>query len=68
MIKISLTIRYRAARYILQNEKLLRKSFTLLYLKCLHPKEAYCVLDEIHQGACGNHPKGRSLANKAMRQ
>ena len=68
MIKISPTIRYRAARYILQNGKLLRKSFTLLYLKRLHPEEAHRVLNEIHQGACGNHPKGRSLAYKAMRQ
>ena len=61
-------IRHRAARYTLQNEILLHKSFTLPYLRCLHPKEAHRVLDEIHQGACGNHPKGRSLAYKAMRQ
>ncbi|KAJ4715114.1 Retrovirus-related Pol polyprotein from transposon opus [Melia azedarach] len=61
-------LKYRAARYCLIEGVLYRRSFTMPYLRCLHPDEADYVLREIHEGACGNHSGGRSLAYKALRQ
>ena len=38
------------------------------YLRCLDAEEARYVLEEIHEGVCGNHTAGRSLAHKVTRQ
>ena len=35
---------------------------------CLDSEEARYVLEEIHEGVCGNHTAGRSLAHKVTRQ
>ncbi|KAJ4713136.1 Retrovirus-related Pol polyprotein from transposon 17.6 [Melia azedarach] len=61
-------LKYCAARYCIIEGVLYRRSFTMPYLRCLHPDEADYVLREIHKGACGNHSGGRSLAYKALRQ
>ena len=37
------------------------------YLKCLTLDEAMYVLQEIHEGVCGNHSRPRSLAGKTVR-
>lgn len=37
-------------------------------MRCLGPKEARYVLEEIHEGVCGNHISSRSLAHKTLRQ
>ncbi|XP_020272215.1 uncharacterized protein LOC109847393 [Asparagus officinalis] len=38
------------------------------YLRCLRPSKASYVLREIHEGACGNHPGARTLAQKVIHQ
>ena len=64
----SAKLRIRAARYILIDDVLYKKSFSLLYLRCLGPNEAHYVLREIHEGICGNHLGSRSLSHKTLRQ
>lgn len=59
-------IRVKAARYAVINGHLYRKSLTGPYLRCLEPGQARKLLEEIHEGVCGNHSGGRSLAHKAL--
>ena len=35
---------------------------------CLHPKKVNDLLAELHEGVCGGHAEGRSLAHRAMTQ
>ncbi|XP_062100745.1 uncharacterized protein LOC133806667 [Humulus lupulus] len=59
-------LRLRAQRYSMIHGTLYRKSFNGPYLRCLRPSEAKKLLEEIHEGTCGNHTGGRSLAHKAL--
>ncbi|KAM1599518.1 hypothetical protein ACFXTN_022092 [Malus domestica] len=61
-------IRYKSARYLIINDQLYKRGFTLPYLRCLTPAEAEIVLREIHEGVCGDHVGFRSLAHKTFRQ
>ena len=36
------------------------------YLLCLHPDKVNELLTELHEGLCGSHVKGHSLAHQAM--
>ncbi|RVW61350.1 hypothetical protein CK203_032063 [Vitis vinifera] len=47
---------------------LYKRSFTGPYLRCLGHSEAQYVLAELHEGICGNHSGGRSLAHRAHSQ
>ncbi|RVW30441.1 hypothetical protein CK203_090815 [Vitis vinifera] len=47
---------------------LYKRSFTGPYLRCLGHSEAQYVLAELHEGICGNHTGGRSLAHRAHSQ
>ena len=60
-------IRRVASRFWLSTDKkLYRRSFGGPYLLCLHPGKVNEVLTELHEGVCGNHVGGRSLAHRAM--
>ena len=37
-------------------------------MKCLTPEQGQYVLVELHEGICGNHPGGRTLAHRAHTQ
>ena len=56
----------RAARYALIDNHLYRKSFTGPYLRYLNSEDARRLLEEIHEGVCGNHSGGRRFAHKAL--
>jgi hypothetical protein len=61
-------VRCRAARYIIQNDVLDKRSFIHPILWCLSEEdEAYHVLRKIHEGICGNHSGKIALAHKAFR-
>ena len=61
-------IRQVAARYWLSaDHKLYQRSFGGPYLSCLHP-EKVSFLAELHDGVCGIHVGGCSLAHRAMTQ
>ena len=56
-----------AARYwLLANRKLYQRSFGGPYLLCLHPEKVSELLVELHDGVCGSHVGGRSLAHRVM--
>ncbi|XP_065620118.1 uncharacterized protein LOC136063531 [Quercus suber] len=59
-------LRIRAARYVLIDEVLYKGGFSQPYLRCLTPDEANYVLREVHEGACGNHSRVRSLIHKVV--
>ncbi|XP_059650498.1 uncharacterized protein LOC132296304 [Cornus florida] len=61
-------IRSNVAKYTIMHNQLYRRSFSGPYLKCVTPTEARQILRTIHEGVCGNHLGGRSLAHKAMTQ
>ncbi|KAL0410739.1 UNVERIFIED_CONTAM: hypothetical protein Slati_3663600 [Sesamum latifolium] len=56
-----------SGRFFLKGGYLFKKSFATLALRCLNPKEAWEVMKEIHEGSCGNHAGGQSLATKILR-
>ena len=58
------TSRYRLSA----NRKLYRRSFGGPYLLCLHPGKVDELLAELHEGLCGDHAGGCSLAHRAMTQ
>ncbi|XP_050247037.1 uncharacterized protein LOC126694685 [Quercus robur] len=60
-------VRVRSARYVLMNEVLYKRGFSQPYLRCLASDEANYVLREVHEGACGNHSRARSLVHKVVR-
>ena len=60
-------LRVRSARYLLMDEVLYKRGFLQPYLRCLAPDEANYILREIHEGACGNHSRAKSLVHKVVR-
>ncbi|XP_065041591.1 uncharacterized protein LOC135675241 [Musa acuminata AAA Group] len=61
-------LRRTQAWYSVVGGKLYRRGFSQPLLLCLAPPEANTVLAELHEGICGEHIGGRTLAFKALRQ
>ena len=61
-------LRVRASKFTILQDTLYKKGYSLPLLRCLSPEEAHYTLREIHEGICGNHSGGRTLAHKALRQ
>ena len=62
-------IKCKALKYWVSKEGLLyRRSFTGPYLLCVYPEMVKNFLFEIHEGICGSHTGGRSLAHRAIYQ
>ena len=61
-------LRMRASKFTILQDILYKKGYSLPLLWRLSPGEANYALREIHEGICGNHFGGHSLANKALRQ
>ncbi|KAM1680318.1 hypothetical protein COP1_037765 [Malus domestica] len=59
-------LQIKSARYYMWNGILVRRSYTGPHLRCLAPPDYLKVLSSIHEGVCGNHSGGRSLAQKAL--
>lgn len=55
-------IQTKAAHYVLIDGELYRKSYGGPHLKYLTSKEAEMILEEIHEGDCGNHSVGGTMA------
>jgi hypothetical protein len=57
----------KAPKYWVSKEgSLYKRSFTGPYLLCVHPEMVKNFLFEIHEGICGSHTGGRSLAHRAI--
>ena len=61
-------IQVQSARFSLIGGQLFKRSLSSPYLKCLTPEQGQYVLAELHEGICGNHPIGITLAHKAHTQ
>ena len=45
-------LKIRAAKFVLMDKVLYKRSFSQSYLRCLTPDESYYVMRDIHEGAC----------------
>ncbi|KAJ9560378.1 hypothetical protein OSB04_005538 [Centaurea solstitialis] len=62
-------VRLKSSRYTIFDDQLYRRSTTGLILRCVVNKQQIDrILEEMHDGECGNHSGGRSLANRISRQ
>lgn len=62
-------IRRKSPRYWVSEEgKLYERSYSGLYLLCVHPEAINVLLEELHEGICGSYMRGRSLAHMAFTQ
>jgi hypothetical protein len=58
----------RSKGFVLVNSKLYRRGTRLgVLMKCVTKEEGYDILQEIHEGVCGNHATSRTLVGKAYR-
>ncbi|XP_016169100.1 uncharacterized protein LOC107611716 [Arachis ipaensis] len=57
----------RATSFTLIGVDLYKRGFSQPLLCCLSKDEAKVVMDEVHEGVCGNHIGGMSLASKIAR-
>ncbi|XP_020207606.1 uncharacterized protein LOC109792598 [Cajanus cajan] len=60
-------LRTQAARYSVVSGELYKRGFSSPLLKCVNSEQADYVLREIHEGICGSHSGGRTLAAKVLR-
>ena len=54
--------------WLSEDHKLYKCSFSGPYLLCVHPKLTESLLEELHEGICGSHTRGRSLAHRVITQ
>ncbi|XP_057746213.1 uncharacterized protein LOC130965471 [Arachis stenosperma] len=66
-IKDNKAFKRRAASFTLIGTKLYKRGFSQPLLRCLSTEEAKIAMDEAHEGVCGNHIGGISLASKVAR-
>ena len=59
-------LRVRSARYVILNDVLYKRGFSQPYLRCLSPNKTNYVLRKVHEGACENHSRARSLIHKVV--
>ena len=50
--------RLKVARYMIYDDNLYRRGYSMLLLKCVTPSEVEYIMREIHKGICGNHTRG----------
>ncbi|XP_037492674.1 protein NYNRIN-like [Jatropha curcas] len=63
-----LVLRKMALKYVLADGELYRKAWNGMLLRCVDKKEGVEIMKKIHEGVCGTHLSGMSLAQKIMRQ
>ena len=61
-------VQIQSARFSVVDGQLYKRSLGRPYLMCLTPEQGHYVLAELHEGICGNHPGGRTLAHRAHTQ
>ena len=53
--------------FIILNDVLYKRGFSMSHLKCVDNEEAKYIQEEIHEGICGDHVGPRSLVSKVIR-
>ena len=51
-------MRLKAARYVLYDDRLYRRGYSMPLLECVLPIEVNNIIWEIHKGTWGNHARG----------
>ena len=51
----------------MREDNLFKRGYSMPLLRCLTEVEARKALHEVHEGVCGNHAAGQSLALKLLR-
>ena len=60
-------VQRKAPRFWLsEDRKLYKRSFSSLYLLCVHLEASKSLLEELHEGVCGSHTRGRFLSHQAI--
>ncbi|GKV11500.1 hypothetical protein SLEP1_g22757 [Rubroshorea leprosula] len=60
-------VKRRAAHFTLLDNQLYKRAASMPLLRCLTPYEAEYAVREVHEGVCGTHIGGRTLARKLLR-
>ncbi|XP_057755308.1 uncharacterized protein LOC130974437 [Arachis stenosperma] len=60
-------IKREAANYTIVAGQLYKRGFSQPLLKCVEPGDTEYILREIHEGCCGHHVGGKTLAQKIIR-
>ncbi|XP_068498225.1 uncharacterized protein [Phaseolus vulgaris] len=60
-------IKKNLTKYTLIDGELFRHGFTHPILVCVSGEQCARIMEELHEGICGSHIGGRSLASKAIR-
>ncbi|GKU89656.1 hypothetical protein SLEP1_g3769 [Rubroshorea leprosula] len=60
-------IKRKAAHFTLLDNQLYKQAASMPLLRCLTPYEANYAVREVHEGVCGTHISGRTLARKLLR-
>ena len=59
----------KAPRFWLsEDRKLYKRSFSGPCLLCVHLEVSESLLEELHEGVCGSHTRGKSLSHRAITQ
>ena len=62
-------VRRKAPQFWLSNDqKFYKRSFSGSYLLCVHPEAVELLLEELYEGICGSHTRGRYLSHRALTQ
>ncbi|XP_030959341.1 uncharacterized protein LOC115981328 [Quercus lobata] len=60
-------IRRKTSRFWLsEDSRLYRRTFSRPYLLCVHPRATELIPEELHEGICGSHTRGKSLSHRVM--
>ena len=54
--------------WLSKDQKLYKRSFFGPYLLYIHPEASELLLEELHEGICGSHNRGRFLSHRAITQ
>ena len=57
----------QASRYVILADTLYRRGLDSTLLRCLEHDEVKIALQEVHEGICGAHSSGPTLAKKLLR-
>ena len=60
-------IRRKTSRFwLFEDLKRYKRSFSRPYLLCVHLEAIELILEELHEGICGSHTRGKSLSHMAI--
>ena len=57
-------LKLKVARYVIYDDKLYRRGYSMPLLKCVAFSEADYIMTEIHEGICENHTRGNYWHSK----